>query len=257
MAEAASASGATTAGATLGRLQEAANAAGSEDASVRGSTSDGRSSMGKAVALGGGLESGTSLEELSQTVWFEFMNGDMSAMPVTLTEADLEAHAASPQSGKERLVMKPGVLDEWTPMSEAAAVISSRASMQSKRESQRASTASGSSSIPEGAPLDISDGKTPPAAAIGNATNVRHGVSVKHDPKTGGLVGLPEGWSALLPDGCAPETQSDANLPPELRPTAQPKPGTKLHDEVVIGTPFNVSKWRPQFGLPPEVRRTP
>ena len=79
---------------------------------------------------------------------------------------------------------------------------------------------------------------------------MRHGVSVRPDPKTGGLTGLPEGWAALLPDGCAADTVPEDALPPELRPTAQPKPGEKLHQSVVIGTPFNVTSWRPQFGLP-------
>lgn len=107
---------------------------------------------------------------------------------------------------------------------------------------------------------DISDAselpsiRTAPPDAV--PSNVRHGVAVKLDPTTGGLRGLPEGWAAMLPDGCAPEVTANAALPPELRPTAQPKAGEKLQDQAIIGTPFNVVQWRPQYGLPPEACQT-
>jgi len=83
-----------------------------------------------------------------------------------------------------------------------------------------------------------------------------HGLSVKADPKTGGLTGLPQQWRDLLPEGCALDTQAEEELPEVLRPTAQPKPGTRLHDEVVIGQPFNVCRWKPQFGMPMEAVET-
>ena len=172
------------------------------------------------------------LTELSNTVWYEFLTSERSAFPVTLSESDFTEGGA----GGERLVMKPGVLDDWTPMRDVL-------------PSQRGSVASNASTSKA---VDVSD----EAAELSNPTNVKHGVSVRPDPKTGGLVGLPEAWTALLPDGCAPDSQPESNLPPELRPTAQPKPGEKLHDGMTIGKPFNVNKWKPQFGLPPEACET-
>ena len=68
-----------------------------------------------------------------------------------------------------------------------------------------------------------------------------------------GLTGLPEGWSGILPDGCAPDTVSaGSGLPPELVPSTRASPGVRLKDEAIVGKPFNVQRWRPAFGIPLE-----
>merc|ERR1719197_2870 len=96
--------------------------------------------------------------------------------------------------------------------------------------------------------VDVSAGEAPSSASSAQdrtsvVTSVTHGISVKHDPKTGGLAGLPAAWTTLLPDGAAPQSVPDSSLPPELRPKGAPKPGERLHtDGPLIGQPFNVSK---------------
>lgn len=204
---------------------------------------DRKTSVGAAVHPGAFAHAipSTVIQETSE-VWYQFINSEVSAKPVRLSSAEFRELA-----DENTLVMKPGTLDQWTPMKD---VLSGRASLQSQ-----ASTGAESSQ----SAADISDAATdsePLGHSSALPTNVRHGIAVRHDPTTGGLRGLPEGWAALLPDGCTPEAVQNAALPPELRPTAQPKRGEKLHDEVVIGTPFNVHQWRPQFGLPPEACET-
>ena len=54
--------------------------------------------------------------------------------------------------------------------------------------------------------VDVSAGEAPSSASSAQdrtsvVTSVTHGISVKHDPKTGGLAGLPAAWTTLLPDG--------------------------------------------------------
>jgi len=91
-----------------------------------------------------------------------------------------------------------------------------------------------------------------PGTAAG-VTNFQHGVSVKVDPLTGGLSGLPSSWAAMLPEGCAPRLQPSANLPPELVPSEPKDKELKLVDHCIVGRPFNVKHWRPAFGVPFEL----
>ena len=171
---------------------------------------------------------------LQGEIWYEYINSDVSAMPVELPRA-VDGDGADPNGG-ERLVFRPGAgLDGWTPMRE---VLSSRASASSTGQA----AASASSADDELADHVVTD--------------VRHGLHVRQDPVTGGLSGLPEGWTGLLPEGCAPDSRPHGSLPPELRPVAMAGPGERLTDQMIVGTPFNVSRWRPQFGLPLEACET-
>ena len=107
---------------------------------------------------------------LQGEIWYEYINSDVSAMPVELPRA-VDGDGADPNGG-ERLVFRPGAgLDGWTPMRE---FLSSRASASSTGQA----AASASSADDELADHVVTD--------------VRHGLHVRQDPVTGGLSGLPE-----------------------------------------------------------------
>ena len=161
-------------------------------------------------------------------VWYEFLNSDrQSAQRVILRRSDFQ-DAVDAAEG-DRLVWKPDAgLDGWTPMKE---VLSQRASMESSANMSSDSTPARSSSLAQGV-----------------VTNVQRGIHVKQDDVSGGLSGLPQTWEGLMPEGCAPDSQPEASLPAALRPSTTPT--GKLKDEMIIGRPFNVKNWRPQFGLP-------
>jgi hypothetical protein len=148
---------------------------------------------------------------VSEAVWYEFMNtNEGSASPAR----NLRLSEFADDEGEERLVWRQG-LEKWTPMKEALSQHGEGSSSSSQRRS--------STESPE-------------------VSNVTHGLSVRPDPRTGGLIGLPDAWTSLLPEGCTPDSKSDDALPPELRPTAMAKPGDKLHDKMVIGSPYNVAR---------------
>ena len=223
--------------------------AGRNSISVVGATSGDRTSVMLDANPPPPPRATSSME--SGGTWYEFMNADLSAIPLAQGDAFITALKTSKTAeqleddDKDRMVMKPGTVDDWVPMKEAL---------------QRA--ASSQESILELSDhedsVDVSAGEAPSSASSAQdrtsvVTSVTHGISVKHDPKTGGLAGLPAAWTTLLPDGAAPQSVPDSSLPPELRPKGAPKPGERLHtDGPLIGQPFNVSKWRPQFGLPLE-----
>jgi len=89
-------------------------------------------------------------------------------------------------------------------------------------------------------------------SGIAGPFGLKKGVSVRYDPVTGGLIGLPEPWKALLPDGCTRDTVDASALPPMLRVPTRAGRGMRLHDAAVVGQPFNVHRWRPAFGIPLE-----
>jgi hypothetical protein len=157
---------------------------------------------------------GDALEEESTRVWDAFVNSNGSEMP------SLQPEGADGEQGEQS---EEG-LNGFTPMREAADSISGSSSRHQSVIEQ---------------PV---------------VTDVKQGIHVERDPLTGGLRGLPEEWARLLPEGCAPGIRQGEELPPELRPVATPAAGLQLTDEAIVGAPYNVSKWRPQFGLPLEVR---
>ena len=151
-------------------------------------------------------------------VWYEFVSDKQSAVAVTLREL----LQRDPSDTASTMVYRRGHSEEWQPLGEA---LSSRSSVQSRPQfSQRES------------------GELP--------ANFQRGVNVTVDPTTGGLVGLPESWAGVVPDGCAPGVQSEAALPAHLKPKAAG--GVKLTDSAIVGAPFNVKKWKPAFGIPIE-----
>ncbi len=83
-------------------------------------------------------------------------------------------------------------------------------------------------------------------------SNLRAGISVKYDPLTGGLSGLPAAWAGLLPPSCVRLDEDELALPLELRPAALPL-GVKLSDEPIVGRPYNVRTWRSALGIPLEL----
>ena len=54
-------------------------------------------------------------------------------------------------------------------------------------------------------------------------TNLQRGLSVKADPMTGGLVGLPESWAGLLPQGLSEAPRSAESVPESLRVASVPQ----------------------------------
>mmetsp|Transcript_44077 Transcript_44077/g.115851 ORF Transcript_44077/g.115851 Transcript_44077/m.115851 type:complete len:463 (+) Transcript_44077:28-1416(+) len=188
----------------------------------------------RAVERGVGQELSLEEEQTSQReVWYEYINSDTSAMVVTLPDAN----ARLSDIDGDRLVWKPG-LEGWTPMRE---VMSSQRSGSLPDASVEAAS---SSSLDR----ETSSGSSRP-------TDFTHGVHVEVDARTGGLTGLPEDWAGLLPQGCAPDTVPAREIPTALRPPAV-SAGTQLVDGPIVGTPYNISKWRPQFGLPLEASET-
>ena len=195
----------------------------------------------------------------TKEVWFEFLNHDETAIPRTWSALTSGRDAPAGVANADRVVFRRGKVDEWTPLGEVTERMGTLEPIPSERGSQtsmrRASVKSDESSA--------------------SADNVQQGVSVRYDPVTGGapqtphhhhhpagihtvaphagLTGLPEGWSGILPDGCAPDTVSaGSGLPPELVPSTRASPGVRLKDEAIVGKPFNVQRWRPAFGIPLE-----
>lgn len=158
----------------------------------------------------------------TDTLWFAFLSEEKSAVRLR-SRADLEA-----ASRKVDVVFCGG---EWKPietvLEEATAP-----------PTPRPGSASGV------------------AATAGTPRNFTQHVSVKYDPLTGGLTGLPKAWEGLLPEGCSRDAVSYADVPAELRPTGVADPGLRLKDELLVGAPFNVQKWRPSFGVPVELVET-
>ena len=172
---------------------------------------------------------------VDEGVWFEFLNGDQSAMPIawkTLKASSIET------ADMERLIFRPDAgLDGWTTVEQ---VIATRAPADSTLTQAEPSL-----------PARDDPGVSAPH-------NIMKGVTVRLDPRTGGLTGLPAGWSNVVPAGCATATVDEASVPAGLRHLVpnNSADGVKLSDQSLIGQPYNVKKWRPQFGVAPEFCET-
>lgn len=185
---------------------------------------------------------------VEQAVWFEFLNSNESAMPVLWSE--LKATSIDEDEVK-RLVYRPDAgLDGWTPVEQVLANAKAHQEAMERRMSGEQTLTKALVTGEEG-----EDG----AAGVSGPQNVKKGVSVKHDPITGGLIGLPAAWGGVVPEGCAQETVHEGDVPADLRhllPHNRAKPGVKLSDQSLIGVPYNVKKWRPQFAVAPELCET-
>jgi len=182
----------------------------------------------------------------SDAIWYEFLNGDHSAIPTTWRS--LKASSVEEVDVEKRLVWRPDVgLEGWTPVDKVLAD-QDRIEANLAKPARTGSVASYRSTPDqlscEGAERDL--GASP--------SNVKKGLSVKRDPLTGGLIGLPEMWENVVPQGCAQEIVHQADVPEEYHHLvpANRSDGVKLSDRSLIGVPFNVKKWRPQFGVAPE-----
>jgi len=167
------------------------------------------------------MNGGTSV---SSEVWYEFLNNDNSAHPVQWTELEERLHP------DETLVYRPG-LEGWC-------------TLEALLRNHSPRDAAGGS---------VGDGASAPAGEEGRPQHVQRGISVRYDPVTGGLSGLPEGWAGMLPEGCTRDTVPNRALPPALCPTTTPVEGLRLFDGPIVGMPFNVSKWTPAYGVPLEL----
>jgi hypothetical protein len=159
-----------------------------------------------ASALPGSRPAAASTDLRAET-WYEFLSGEMSAIPVQLSRSDLLS--ASARDG-ERLLMKPGTIDEWTTLRDVQPVLASPRAGSATNLLARGSLRRVDAPTP-----DVSDGaqpRGPPQLVASSPTNVVHGLSVKADPKTGGLTGLPQQWRDLLPEGCALDTQAEEEV---------------------------------------------
>ena len=61
------------------------------------------------------------------------------------------------------------------------------------------------------------------SSTSGAPTNLQRGLSVTADPVTGGLVGLPESWAGLLPQGLSEAPRSAESVPESLRVASVPE----------------------------------
>ena len=56
----------------------------------------------------------------------------------------------------------------------------------------------------------------------------------------------------LLPQGLSGTPRSAESVPETLRVATVPEEGLKLSDTVIVGRPYNVTRWKPAFGMPLE-----
>ena len=142
-------------------------------------------------------------------------------------------------------------MDGWTPFGEVK-------QEQKRRSDILDSSAKGASSADAEATVTVGHGRVRQLTTSNlsmnssSPTNLQRGLSVTADPVTGGLVGLPESWAGLLPQGLSGTPRSAESVPETLRVATVPEEGLKLSDTVIVGRPYNVTRWKPAFGMPLE-----
>ena len=186
-----------------------------------------------------------SLERESQ-VWFTMLDHEyQSAMPVKWKDLKGEAQ-------DEAMVFRPGEgaittpthssqpprlsaprgragMDGWTPFGQVK-------QEQQRRSIHLESSADGESSQESEGPVTVGHGRVRQLTTLqvgrhslsmsstsGAPTNLQRGLSVKADPVTGGLVGLPESWAGLLPQGLSEAPRSAESVPESLRVASVPE----------------------------------
>jgi len=223
-----------------------------------------RSRTGSMTMSGGAFAALTLQEDargrassVEEVVWYEFLNGDQSAQPVSWGSLKAQSIEAA---DVERLVYRPDAgLEGWTPLESVLAEADHYEAL--RPTSDRGSGADAEPRLAPVVPRDSTVTSASSGAAPANVSapqNTTKGLSVRVDPKTGGLVGLPAGWSGVVPEGCATATVDEASVPADLRHLIPHNSanGVKLSDQSLIGRPYNVRKWRPQFGVDPELCET-
>jgi len=181
-------------------------------------------------------------------VWFTMLDLDrQSAIPVKWK--DLKGGAQD-----EAMVFRPGEgMDGWAPLGQVK-------QEQKRRSDILDSSAEGASSADAEAAVTVGHGRVRQLttsnlsmnSTSGPPTNLQRGLSVTADPVTGGLVGLPESWAGLLPQGLSGAPRRAESVPETLRVETVPEEGLKLSDTVIVGRPYNVTRWKPSFGMPLE-----
>ena len=144
-------------------------------------------------------------------------------------------------------------MDGWAPLGQVK-------QEQKRRSDILDSSAEGASSADAEAAVTVGHGRVRQLttsnlsmnSTSGPPTNLQRGLSVTADPVTGGLVGLPESWAGLLPQGLSGTPRSAESVPETLRVATVPEEGLKLSDTVIVGRPYNVTRWKPSFGMPLE-----
>ena len=120
-------------------------------------------------------------------------------------------------------------MDGWTPFGlvkqeqqRRSIVLDSGADGASSPESEGAVTV-GHGRVRQLTTLQVGRHSLCMSSTSGAPTNVQRGLSVTADPVTGGLVGLPESWAGLLPQGLSECPRSAESVPESLRVASVPE----------------------------------
>jgi len=115
-------------------------------------------------------------------------------------------------------------MDGWTPFGlvkqeqqRRSIVLDSGADGASSPESEGAVT------VGHGRVRQLTTSNLSMTSTSGPPTNLQRGLSVTADPVTGGLVGLPESWAGLLPQGLSECPRSAESVPESLRVASVPE----------------------------------
>ena len=187
-----------------------------------------------------------SLERESQ-VWFTMLDHEyQSAMPVKWKDLKGEAQ-------DEAMVFRPGEgaittpthssqpprlsaprgragMDGWTPLSQVkheqqrrSMHLDSSADGESEGAESEGAVTVGHGRVRQLTTLQVGRHSLSMNSTAGAPTNLQRGLSVTADPVTGGLVGLPESWAGLLPQGLSEAPRSAESVPESLRVASVPE----------------------------------
>ena len=144
-------------------------------------------------------------------------------------------------------------MDGWTPLSQVKQEQKRRSDiLDSSAEGASSADAEATVTVGHGRVRQLTTSNVSMNSGSGPPTNLQRGLSVTTDPVTGGLVGLPESWAGLLPQGLSGTPRSAESVPETLRVATVPEEGLRLSDTVIVGRPYNVTRWKPSFGMPLE-----
>ena len=187
-----------------------------------------------------------SLERESQ-VWFTMLDHEyQSAMPVKWKDLKGEAQ-------DEAMVFRPGEgaittpthssqpprlsaprgragMDGWTPFGlvkqeqqRRSMHLDSSADGESEGAESEGAVTVGHGRVRQLTTLQVGRHSLCMSSTSSAPTNLQRGLSVRADPVTGGLVGLPESWAGLLPQGLSEAPRSAESVPESLRVASVPE----------------------------------